>query len=239
MGLSLQRRIGLGLLAALSATVAIAMPLHSFLAVDAPIGNGILVVEAWIPREALASVPQIFESGRYLRVVTVGGPVGADAAETYADVAADELARAGLAPEMVTILRVASGEPSHSQSPLPDAGLQVSGRTYASGLAVRQWLEESGTSVDCVDVVTIGVHARKSRVLFQHALAGYRVGVVAVQEVDYDPRFWVLSARGIWIVGRNLCGYIYAKLQVEFGTRVGQEPFSSNQTQLELRCEAV
>src|SRR5690348_18218446 len=48
---------------------------HEFLAVSSPSGQGILVVEAWVPMQSLADSAEIFRGGHYQYLVLVGGPV--------------------------------------------------------------------------------------------------------------------------------------------------------------------
>jgi len=46
---------------------------------------------------------------------------------------------------------------------------------------------------------TEGAHARKSWILSRYALGdGYRVGIIAGSPDSYDPKFWLVSRRGIW-----------------------------------------
>src|SRR5437660_9706937 len=48
---------------------------HDFLAVNHPVGKGVLVVEGWIPACALAESANFFNSRHYSHLVVVGGPV--------------------------------------------------------------------------------------------------------------------------------------------------------------------
>src|SRR5260370_27065907 len=49
--------------------------IHGFLAVSNPVGEGDLVVEAWIPANALEESAMVFNSGRYRCLAIVGGPM--------------------------------------------------------------------------------------------------------------------------------------------------------------------
>jgi hypothetical protein len=104
------------------------------------------------------------ETNRYLAVV--GYPIepaaGTAPDSTYADRAVRELERGGFGNATMVELRVL---------------LQSSRKTYASALTVRDWLIRSKLSIKHFDVFTVGVHARKSWILFQHALGdNYHVG---------------------------------------------------------------
>jgi hypothetical protein len=177
--------------------------IYGFLAVSNPVGEGVLVVEAWIPAKTLAESVKVFNSGRYSYLIVVGGPIqGSGSASnhptTYADLAASKFEELGFdAKKLVKI----------------DVPAVSFGRTLAGETEVRRWLDRSGTSVCCVDVFTVGVHARKSWIFSRHALSDrYRVGIIAGPEASFDPRFWLVSKRGIRIVVRNMGGYVYSKL---------------------------
>jgi hypothetical protein len=180
---------------------------HDFLAVSKPVGEGVLVVEAWVPARALAESAHVFNSGRYSCLVLVGGPVRGTARNsnyltTYDDLAEDRLENIGFDTKKLVKIHVPT-EP-------------VGRRTLSSATAVTRWLSSSGTSVCCVDVFTVGEHARKTWVFFRYALGDrYRVGIISGSEASYTrTRFWFLSKKGIWIFARDLVGYFYSKLWV-------------------------
>jgi len=199
---------------AISATlILLAMFLYGFLAVNHPIGEGILVVDAWIPEATLAASANVFQSGRYRYLIVVGGPQGEetsrfDGPAANVDLAAAHLESLGVDP--AKLIRIS----------VPNDSL---GRTFGRAVAVRQWLDRSGVSVCCADVFTVGVHARKNWILFRHALGGnYRVGIISGPEVRYNPRFWFASRAGIWVVIRNLAGYLYSRAWILFDGKGAQ-----------------
>ena len=191
-------------IAALFALLVVLAAAHPFLAPTSPSGEGLLVVEAWIPQQSLADAARIFREGRYDYLVVVGGPIkrpssASGSAVTYADSAETAISAAGIEP--AKIVKVPVG-PSRN-------------RTYSMAAAVRDWIRSSETNAHSVDVFTAGVHARKSWVLFRHALGdNYRVGIIAGPEHSYDPRFWPASRRGLWIVSRNIAGYLYSEVEI-------------------------
>jgi hypothetical protein len=189
----------------------VVISVHDFLAVNNPVGEGTLVVEAWIPAQALTESANVFNSGRYSYLVVVGGPIqgsGSDFTDstTYPDLAAKRLEKLGFDSKKIVKISVPGVSTGH---------------TLASATAVKRWLANSGTSVCCVDVFTVGVHARRSWILFRHALGDrYRVGIISGRDVSYDPRFWFFSRRGIWKVVRNLAGYVFYRLWILFDAEI-------------------
>jgi hypothetical protein len=197
-------RAGIIALVGLLVIVIASATLPAFLAVSAPSGRGVLVVEAWIPKASLMDAVRVFQSGDYQHLVLAGGPMRANeisspAVGSYADAAEVEVKALNVSPDKV--IRIPVSPASH--------------RTFATAVAVRRWLATSQPSAKSVDVFTAGVHARKSWILFRYALGdGYRVGVIAGPEHSYDSHLWIFSTRGVRIVCRNVVGYIYFKTAV-------------------------
>ncbi len=190
--------------------------ISGFLAVNSPVGEGVLVVEGWIPARTLAESVTVFNSGRYRYLAVVGGPMRGSGSKsvdptTYADVAASRLEELGFDRRNVVKINV------------PAVSF---GRTFAGAREVERWLGSSGVSVCCVDVFTAGVHARKSWMLFRYALGdGYRVGIIAGFQDSYNRRLWLVSRRGIWLVSRNVVGCAYSKLWILLHGKCQQTEF--------------
>jgi uncharacterized SAM-binding protein YcdF (DUF218 family) len=86
-------------------------------------------------------------------------------------------------------------------------------RTYTSAVALATWWRDHGVSPTKVHLVTDGLHARRSRLLFEEALGkGVVVGVTAVPNRSYDPQQWWRSSPGVRGVIDESFGYLYARL---------------------------
>ncbi len=173
---------------------------NGFLAVTSPYRKGVLVVEGWIPQSALLEAATEFHRGSYTHFVMVGG----DAALEYdqemtnrrTPITPGEAAELGVAPSQLVVIPVVVERE----------------RTITQALAVRRWME--GASLFCtpMDVFTLGVHARKSWIMFRNAMgAQCPVGIIAGTEPSYNATWWMFSRRGVWVVSRNLIGYAYSK----------------------------
>ena len=167
------------------------MSLWRFLAVNDPSRARNPRVDVWIPLETLVESRNIFSSGGYRYLVVVGGPTQKSGSESKnptpnADLAASRPEKLGIDAKKLIKISVP----------------ERLARPYARrAMAVKHWLDSSGTFVCCVDVFTVGVHARKSSILFRHALGdSYRVGIIAGSEPRYDPQFWLVSRTGLRIV---------------------------------------
>lgn len=185
----------------LTAILLLVRGIHPFLAVNAPLGARYLVVEGWVPDYAIAEAMQRFKAGGYDRILTTGGPLESgyrlDPDDTYAHLSATKLEAFGMDDDNLSVV------------PAERTGRD---RTYTSALAVRKWIGQSGRTVDAIDVVTLSVHARRTRLLYAKALAGHTaIGVVAIRDREYDPRCWLRYSEGVKeVVGEGLA-YLYAR----------------------------
>ncbi len=175
---------------------------YPFLAVTEPVPGDILVVEGWSPDYAVAEAVTEFKRRPYEKLCVTGGPLERgdllSAFKTYAELGAASAVKMGLAPAQVQAL--------------PAPAVQVD-RTFASAVALARWLRERGATPTKVNVVTTGTHARRTRLLFEKALPkDAYVGIIAVENQDFDPRHWWRSSQGVRTVVGEIIGYAYARL---------------------------
>ncbi len=180
----------------------VAWGLHPFLAVNRPVDAEYLVIEGWVPGYAVEEGMKEFRAHQYGRLFTTGGPSRGDAAaEAYpalAELAATHLKKLGLPPDKV--------EPIRSPAVVRD-------RTYSSAVGLRKWFEEHQVPVKAVNVMTVGTHARRSRLMFEKALGGQvRVGIIAIQNQAYDPKRWWKSSEGTKEIVSEAVSYLYARI---------------------------
>jgi DUF218 domain len=175
---------------------------HPFLAVTHRVNTNILVVEGWMQQYAIRAGAEEFKSGSYERVFTTGGPQSGEARytndyNTAASVGAEILKKFGVPDDHVQMV------PSR---------VIVRERTYSSAVALRDWFREHGVSVHSMNVVTEDAHARRTQFLYQKAFGkNVLVGVIAVQNPDYDPRNWWRYSAGVREVIGESIAYIYAR----------------------------
>jgi uncharacterized SAM-binding protein YcdF (DUF218 family) len=86
-------------------------------------------------------------------------------------------------------------------------------RTYASAVALREWLREHNMAVRSLNVITEDTHARRTRLLFEKALGkNVKVGIIAVATPDYDARRWWGYSEGVKDVVSEGVAYLYVRL---------------------------
>lgn len=173
-----------------------------FLAPTAPTDAEILVVEGWLPDKALEKAVREFRSHNYRLLVTTGGPLREgsylSAYKSYAELSAASIRLLGI---------------QDSQLVAVPAPLVKEDRTYTSAVALKHWMEKSGYRPRGLNLFSLGAHARRSRLMFEKALGpDIAVGVIAVEDPDYDPRLWWTSSSGVRDVLDEAIGYAYAAI---------------------------
>jgi hypothetical protein len=98
-------------------------------------------------------------------------------------------------------------------------------RTFASALAVKDWLSQKRIPITALDVLSLGAHARRTQLLFQKALGdNVLVGVIAAPNPEYDANEWWTSSAGVrTLIGETLA-YLYARFLFNPQERDGAYP---------------
>jgi hypothetical protein len=174
----------------------------SFLAVNDPVPVGILVVEGWLPDYALQETIVQFRRGGYHKLFVTGGPI---------EQGAPLFAYRSFA-ELDAVLLVRYGLDSNDVQAVIAPKVQRD-RTYASAVMLKNWLREHGMTETNITIVSMGAHSRRTRLLFDKAFGkGCKVGVIAIENRDYDPNRWWASSEGVRTVTGELIAYAYARL---------------------------
>ena len=174
---------------------------YSFLAVNDPSPSGILVVEGWASDYVLAAAKEEFTQHRYLKLCVTGGPIEAGAPlceyRTYAERGVAVLLKLGLSTNEVSAV------------PAP---LVRQDRTYTCARTLRQWLATNNIAATNINLISVGPHSRRSRLLFQKAFGNeVPVGIMSIPSQEYDPGRWWHSSAGFRAVTSEQIAYTYAR----------------------------
>lgn len=175
---------------------------HPFLAVTDPVSGGALVAEGWLPDYAFEKVIDEFKRNQYDKLYVTGGPIELSAVSldpmTYANRGAAIARSKGMPSDLV------------QEVPAPRAERD---RTYASAVALKSWLLKRGITAKNYHIMTLGPHARRTRLLFEEALGdGVIVGITAIDDPSYDSKHWWNSSVGVRTVVGEAIAYGYARL---------------------------
>ena len=185
-----------------AATYGFMRSVHPFLVVNNGGAGEVMVVEGWIGSRPIDQAARAFKTGHYQYVVVVRGIYeGGDkwtSGRYSADYVAAALVEHGVPKELVHTLF----EPVVHKD-----------RTYHCAVAVRQWLEERGTAVRSLDVVTVACHARRSRLLYEKAFGrSVEIGAVALPDPTYDSSHWWRTSEGVRDVLGEAIAYGYVRV---------------------------
>lgn len=177
--------------------------IQGFLATTHRVDTHVLVMEGWIHQYAIRGAADEFYRGGYKEVYTTGGPENGTGEyvndyQTAASIGAEILKKFGVPEDHV---QVAASHVNNRD------------RTYNSAIALRNWLRDHDVKVRGINVVTESCHARRTQLLFQEAFGNdISVGVIAVPNPDYDPKYWWHYSDGVReVIGESLA-YLYARL---------------------------
>jgi hypothetical protein len=172
-----------------------------FLAVNDPAPGGALVVEGWGADYLMEAAKNEFESRSYDGLFVTGGPLekGSPLVEyrSCAELGAVTIVKMGLDPKKVQAV--------------PSEAVRTD-RTYASAMALKQWLGAHGRAVSKVNLMSVGAHSRRSRLLFHKAFGDeVKVGIVALEDREFEPDRWWTSSAGFRSVTGEWVAYLYAR----------------------------
>ncbi len=175
--------------------------LYSFLALTRPIKADVLVIEGWMQDDAFKDVIAEFERGDYQKLITIGPALheGYHLAiyKNFAERGAAVLIKLGFDPDKVIAV------------PTPYVHTN---RTYASAVALRQWILNSDLKVKSLNLYTFDVHSRRNWLIFKKTFAPeMKVGVIALEPMGYAPERWWNSSTGVKSVIFETVAYIYAR----------------------------
>ena len=169
-----------------------------FLSPNQPTGLGALMIEGWVSREQFMKFITLYKKGSYSLLLTTGGPYFLDCARDdigYADQVGKLVRDSGLAPGELVVI------------PVPAVRAD---RTRAAAAAVTRWIETEAAQLTSVDVGSEGPHARRSWLVYRHALEprGLEIGIIS-SDPGYDVRKWWVSSEGVKAVSSEFAGWVW------------------------------
>ncbi len=167
--------------------------IYPYLAVNEPAEDAnILIIEGWVPDQILEDIFANFQPGQpYDLVCTTGGklPRGFHLSEykTFAELSGKTIEQLGVPKDLIII--------TPPESVARD-------RTYHAALAFKNQSDagenETLRNVQAIDVLTQGVHGRRTRTVFRKVLGdNIDVGVISPPSGGYDTNKWFISSEGV------------------------------------------
>jgi hypothetical protein len=177
-----------------------------FLACQKPVQAQVLVLEGWIHDFALPGVRAEFDAGEYQLLLIAGPsiPNGEPFSEfgTYSELTKATLLKQGWNENQIVALK---GRDAANH------------RTRNAALSVRAWVISSPSTVSGINVYSLGLHARRTQLVYQRVLKGtVRVGIISGTDLRFDADRWWASSDGLRLVIYEAFAYLYTLL---FGPR--------------------
>jgi hypothetical protein len=177
--------------------------IDAFLSVNAPVTANVLVVEGWLPENALKEAASEIKRNGYDHVVTSGGPI-----EEQEWLVSGFDTWASLASAILQKLQIPKDKLIEAPAAESDRN-----RTFASALVVKAKLDELGITIRGLNVLTEGPHARRSRLVYRKVFdKKTSVGVLSIKSVYYDEVHWWRSSVGIEDMLEQGLGWLYESL---------------------------
>lgn len=178
---------------------------HNFLSPIAPIDAPVVVIEGWLNDTELIRASDHIYSRNYKTIIVTGGPLERgwflSEYKSFAEVAGATLERLTGRKDIVVV----SSPPTRKD------------RTFASALALRAWIEENGLEITRFNLISSGVHTRRSWLLYKVALGQkYAIGAFAVPPQTYDADRWWAYSEGFKTVIAETIAYLYSVIVFPF-----------------------
>jgi hypothetical protein len=175
---------------------------YGFLAVHDPLPGGILVIEGWSSDRIIEGAVDEYRKGRYQQICLTGGPID------FGNVMREHKTYA----EYAKALCLKLGVPAEALHAIPAPAVERD-RSYASAVALRQWLQEHGALDSKINIVGNGAHSRRTRLVYEKAFGhGARIGISNLDERNFDPKAWWKTSEGFRTVIDETIAYAYARL---------------------------
>jgi len=177
--------------------------IHPFLSYNDPINSNVMVVEGFIPDHALKQAYEIFTRDNYNLMIITGKrrEKGAqlDSFGNDGNYSAAILKKMGMNGQLIKVVTM-------------DFEIKKD-RTFATAVAVKNWINESGKGIDSFNVISIGCHSRRSQLLFEKAFDDdTKIGIISADNPTYDHEKWWSSSLGFREVMQETIAYTYARL---------------------------
>ena len=177
--------------------------IHPFLAPTKPVDADILIVDNFLEDYGLKELSDEFRSKNYSLILSAGVrlPQGSPLAAEYktsGELSAAILKKFGISEKAIV--------------PIIPKPVERD-RTFASALAVKNWLAQNNIQPRGINVFSFGPHSRRSWMLYKEAMGEeIPVGIIACENREYDPKRWWKTSSGVRTVLDETIAYIYAKL---------------------------
>jgi len=176
--------------------------IHPFLSPTKPVKADILIADSCLSDYGLKILSNEFRLKNYKLIICTGVPISLGSYSTEyksgAELFAATLKEIGVNGEVIISV---TSNPAKKD------------RTFASAVAVKNWLDQNNIRPKGINVFSAGPHSRRSWILYKKAFdKQIPIGIIASENPDYDSKRWWRTSIGVRTVLFETIAYIYAKL---------------------------
>lgn len=174
-----------------------------FLSAEKTIDAKILIVEGYVPDYAYPGIIELFHKNNYEMIVTSGTSFDQGhyiaGVKTAADLIRNSLINLGFDSSKVVAV------------PVPPEIFKD--RTWHSAFYAYNYLRHNHPEVTKANIVSTGVHSRRSKYLFDMVFEPeIELGNIVIDQPSVPKRGWYKSSRGFKTVLNESISYLYVKL---------------------------
>lgn len=174
---------------------------YYFLAVNNPVNSNTLVLEGSAPTYVVKDALKYYNENGYDRLIVTGIPI-----VTYEFIAPYK----NTADATVRALRYYGFDDTAYVAPIP-SNILID-RTYNTAIVTRMLFEDNNWPHN-LDIYTVGVHSRRSRMMFEKAFgADYDIGIISHRDRTFAPNHWWKSSKGFRNVSNEFVATLYVSM---------------------------
>ncbi len=175
--------------------------MYNFLAVNKPIKSKTMIIEGWVPTYALKEAVELYKEDGYKRLIVTGVPI-----VNYEFISPYQ----NTAQATILALKHYGIKDSIYHANIP-TNVFVD-RTYHTAVAAKLLFDSNNWPMN-FNIFSVGVHARRSRLMFRKAFGNdCEIGIYAPRDRTFLPQYWWKSSKGFRNVSNEFVATLFVTL---------------------------
>lgn len=174
---------------------------YGFLKKNTESQSKVLVVEGWVPDDALREAIKLYDSCKYEYMIVTGIPITqwtfSSPYSNMADASARSLKEMFFKDSIYTIN-------------IPTS--IVRDRTYSTAVGLKAKWDSYNIPYNTFDLFSMGPHSRRSFNMYEKVFGKRITGIISAEDTSYNSEKWYTTSRGFRAVLSELLTYSYALL---------------------------
>lgn len=175
--------------------------IYYFLAINEPVKSKTLIIEGFVPTYAVKGALEYYKENGFERLILTGIPiVNYEFTAPY---------RTTALATLIAVRKFGFTDTVY----IADIPTNIfTDRTYHTAVATRMLFDENNWPKN-FDLYSVGVHARRSRMMFRKVFdSSYDIGVIAHKDRTFDPNHWWRNSKGFRNVSNEFVATLYVMM---------------------------